>query len=113
MRKLQETVARKDRPEGLGAKVRRIAWLVLLGLLLAMPAAEGVSICIGQWRTVMGINTEVRTPILNRISDELEVAHESMRNWFKPHFQRLPWSPTYVLPIAAVVTVLGMMMLRR
>jgi len=90
-----------------------MACIVVLGLLLAVPVEEGVSLCIGQWRQVMGTETEVRTPILDSVGDGLQAAHQSMSNWLSPQFQRVPWNPAYVLPIAAVVTVLGMIMLRR
>jgi hypothetical protein len=113
MRKISDPTVHEISPERASSKAWRIASLVVLGLLLAMPLEEGASLCIGQWRQVMGTNTEIRTPILDSVTEWVQSAHQSTWNWLSPQFQRLPWNPSYVLPIAAVVTVLGMFMLRR
>ncbi len=113
MRKVAVPLDREISPKRRRSKVLQLAVVVVLGLLLAIPGVEGAAVCIGKWREVLGTNTEVRTPILDSISAELQAAHDSMSNWIHPHFQRLPWNPSYVLPIAAVVTVLGMGMLKR
>jgi len=93
-------------------KLMRMTFIVLLGLALAPPVEEGGSLCVGQWCEVMGQNTEVRTPILDSAQEGLQFAHRALWSWMSPQFQRLPWNPSYVLPIAAVVMALGMMMLR-
>jgi hypothetical protein len=113
MRKYSDSTDHDASPEDRRPKARLRNYLIVLGLLFAMPAVEGVSICIGQWREVMGINNKVHTPILDSVTTEVQETHQSFRNWLGSHFQRLPWSPTYVLPIAAVVTFLGVAMLRR
>jgi len=99
-------------PERRRSKGLRTASIVLLGLVLAAPVEEGVSLCIGQWREVMGTNNEVRTPILDSVHDGLQDAHQSVWNCITPQFQRVPWSPRVVLTVAAVVVVLGIVMLK-
>jgi len=113
MRKNPIYNAQNIRPERRGSKVIRFACLVAVGLLLAAPLAEGVSLCIGQWCEVMGKNTEVRTPVLDSVNDHIQATHESIGMWVSEQFQRVPWDPGFVLPIAVVVVVLGILMLKR
>jgi hypothetical protein len=90
----------------------RIAFIVFLGLVLAPPIEEGAAVCLGQWYEVMGENTEVPTPIFDAAQEGLQVVHREMSDWVSPQFHRLPWNPSFVLPLAAGVTALAMMMLK-
>src|SRR5262245_34698778 len=99
------------RPEPRRSKIVRIAFILVLGLGLAPPLEEAASICVANWFQLIGTNTEVRTPILDAVHDGLDTAHESVCSWMSPQFHRLPWNPSFVLPIAAGIMVLGMLMM--
>jgi len=113
MPKIPTYNAHAARPEGLRSKLIRSACLVAVGLVLAVPIKEVVSLSIGQWCEVMGKNTEVRTPVLDSVNDGVQSTHQSVGTWMSEQFQRVPWDPGLVLPIAAVVMVLGILMLKR
>jgi len=112
MHKFPIPIADQISPERRRSKVLRTASIVLLGLVLAAPVQEGVSLCIGQWRQVLGTNTEVRTPILDSVHDGLQDAHQSVWSSVSAQFERVPWAPRFVLTVAAVVVVLGIVMLK-
>jgi hypothetical protein len=113
MRKVPDALSDEPIPDRRNSRRQRIGLFVLIALLLALPVAEGSALCIGKWREVMGTNNEVRTPTLDKIGEHLGEAHESMGQWLGSHFQHIPWNPSYVLPIAAVVTLMGIAMLKR
>jgi len=101
------------RPNRRGSKIIRLAGLVAVGLALAVPLGEGISLCISQWCEVMGKNNQVRTPVLDSVNDRVQSTHETVGMWMSEQFQRVPWDPGLVLPIAGVVMVLGILMLKR
>ncbi|MFI5461006.1 MAG: hypothetical protein ACHRXM_36825 [Isosphaerales bacterium] len=112
MYKFPIAIAHDIRPERRSSKALRTATVVLLGLVLAAPVQEGVSLCIGQWREVMGTSTEVRTPILDSVHDRLQDAHQSVANSISNQFQTVPWAPSLVLTVAAVVVAVGVVILK-
>ena len=93
MRKYSDSTDHDASPEKRNPKVRPRTYRIVLGLLFAMPAAEGVSICISQWREVMGINNKVRTPILDCDHERGARSPVSFRNWMGSHFQRRALEP--------------------
>jgi hypothetical protein len=101
---------RPDRP-------RRRRLLPILALFVTVPLLapvimDAVALCYGQWREVLGAPSDVRTPTLDVIGERIEEVREGL--WYQAscHFNRVPWNPRVVLPIAVVVMVMAMVMLR-
>jgi hypothetical protein len=97
------------RPE---SKLIRIVSILVLGIALATLIKESAAICHGQWCQFLGSDAEVQTPIFVSLQDGVVTAHSSIWNSMAPWFQRVPWNPSIVLPIAVVVMVFGMAMLK-
>jgi hypothetical protein len=112
MHKFPLPLAHEIPPETSGSKLVRTAAIVILGIALVPPVAEGLSICYGQWCEVLGRNTEVHTPVLDSVQDNVHDVHRSAWGWMSAQFQRLPWQPRFVLPVATAIMLIGMIMLR-
>ena len=91
--------------------------LILVGLILLIGLAplllEGGSLCLANWKEFMGVSADVRTPVLDEIQDRLHDLRDTFWGEITPWFRRLPWDPQMVLPAAAVVMAIAMLMLRR
>jgi hypothetical protein len=83
-----------------------------MGLCLAPLVAEGASICLSQWREVLGQNAEVKTPILDAVADGAQETRRSMWESIDFYFHHLPWDPRIVLSVGAIVMLVGMVMLK-
>jgi hypothetical protein len=101
------------RPQRPGTRLLPSAVICLLAALLVPLLMEGVVLCYSRWCEVLGTSVDVRTPVLDSIGDHLQDAREAVWNTVAPQFQKVPWNPKVVLPIAAVIMALAMMMLRR
>jgi hypothetical protein len=112
MQKLSNPLAHEISPTKRGSRVLRIASILVLGIGLAALIQETAAICHGQWCQLLGSDAEVRTPILDSVQEGVQTAHSSFWNAISPYFQSLPWSPSVVLPVAVVVVVVGMVMLK-
>lgn len=90
---------------------------ILLGLLLVVGlgplALEGGAICLGHWRDYMGVNGQVKTPVLDQLQEVMQSTNESLWLEASPYLRRLPWDPKMVLPAATIVMAMAMFMLRR
>lgn len=113
MPKIPITIEPTVLPERRRSKLTRLACIIAVGLVLAVPITEAASLFIGQWYEVMGTNTEVRTPVLDSVNDGLQSTQQSFSSWMSDQFRRVPWDPAIVLPIAAVVMVVGILMLKK
>jgi hypothetical protein len=94
------------------SKPLRTASFVLLGFLLAPLVVEGTWFCFAQWSQIMGKNTDAKTPMLDALHEHVQTAHESFWDGLTPWFQYLPWDPTVVLSIAAVLMAFAIRMLK-
>jgi hypothetical protein len=112
MHKFPIPIAHDISPARHGSNALRTTCIIALGFVLAGPIEEAGAVCVGQWCQLMGTNIEIRTPILDLVNDNLETANSSVWSWLSPQFHRLPWKPSYVLPVAAVIMVVGTLMLR-
>ena len=61
----------------------------------------------------MGVAGEVKTPVLDGVQDSLNEMRDTFWSQIAPWFRSMPWDPKLVLPVAAVVMVVAMLMLRR
>ena len=68
---------------------------------------------MANWKEFMGVSANVRTPVLDGIQDRLHDLSDTFWGEITPWFRRLPWDPKMVLPAAAVVMAMAMLMLRR
>jgi hypothetical protein len=113
MPKLPIPIAHDMSSESRTTKIIRAALFVVVGVILAGPAVEVASMCYGQWCQILDKDSDdTQTPILDSVQDGVQSAHQSAWAWIAPYFQRVPWSPSLVLPIAAVVTLVGIMLMK-
>jgi hypothetical protein len=89
-----------------------IASIFVLAPLIAPLVMEAVGLCYAQWCTTFGTSAEVRTPIIDSIQEGIESVRDDLWSALSARFQRVPWNPKVVLPIAAVIMAVGMVMLR-
>jgi hypothetical protein len=113
MRKLAMQLGHDLQVERRNSKVPFYLFIIFLTIGLGPLALEGASICLSNWKEVMGVASSVRTPAL----DNVQASLDSMKDFFwgevTPYFRRLPWDPKMVLPAAGVVMAVAMLMLRR
>ena len=113
MSKQLVTLAPDIRPDRPRRKVLPILSLFVAVPLLAPIVIDAVALCYGQWREMLGTPIAVRTPTLDAIGEQVAEIREEVRYHVSSRFQRVPWDPRVVVPIALVVMLLAMMMLRR
>jgi hypothetical protein len=99
-----------DRPR---RKVLPILLLFVAASLLAPIFIDAVALCYAQWGEILGTPTQVRTPILDAIGERVATVREDLWYHVSSRFHRVPWNPRIVLPVAVVVTLLAITMLRR
>ena len=98
------------RPRPRWPKVLMIFFLVVGFTPLAL---DGAAICLGNWKEVVGVSSDVRTPTLDRVQESLQELSNTVWSEVAPCFGSLPWEPKMVIPGTAIVMGLAMMMLRR
>ena len=88
-----------------------MALILLVGL--GPLALEGGALCVANWKEFMGVSADVQTPVLDGVQDRLHDLSDIFWSEITPWFRSLPWDPKMVLPAAAVVMAMAMLMLRR
>ncbi len=88
-----------------------MALILLLGL--GPLAIEGIALCVSEWKEFLGIADNVKTPVLDGFQNNLNDIQDIFRSQITPYLSSMPWDPKMVLPVAAVVMVMAMLMLRR
>jgi hypothetical protein len=106
-------VAREIRPAQPKSKLSRIAPILVASALLGPLAAEGASFCYAQWCEVLGVPAEAHTPILDLAGAGLSNAHDLLGESIASGLQNSIRDVSFVLPLAAVLIVVAMAMLRR
>lgn len=94
---------------------RRAKYFVIgvILLIVAPLAFEGGLLCLSSWKQYAGINQTAETPILNTIADHGASFAEAIRNELMPWISTATANSAVVLPAAAVITMISMLMLRR
>jgi hypothetical protein len=87
--------------------------ILAAGVFLVPVAAEATVVCYAQWCEIMGTTTNVQTPIIDWIGSGLQKAHDLVGEHVGPTFQHTVRDPTVALPVALVLIVVAMAMLRR
>ena len=106
------TLAPDIRPDKPRRKVLPILSLFVAIPLLTPIVIDVVALFYGQWREVLGTPTTVHTPTLDAIGERVAEVREDFHYHISSRFQRVPWDPRVVVPIALVVMLLAMVMLR-
>jgi hypothetical protein len=91
----------------------RLIFLIALGVFLVPLAVETTEICYSQWCEVLGRASEVRTPIIDSIAQDLRDAHDSLADCVGPRWHAAICDPSIALPVSSVLIVLAIAMLRR
>jgi hypothetical protein len=112
MSKKTITLAPDLKPDRRKSRLLPIACIFVLASLMAPLVMEAVAVCYSQWSEVMGTSARVRTPIMDSIEERIQSVREDLWYAVSSRFQRVPWNPKVVLPIAAVIMALAMVMLR-
>jgi hypothetical protein len=113
MRKLAWQLGDDIQQERPRSKLPLIALVALLVIGLGPLLLEGGAICLANWKEFMGISAEVRTPWLDFVQNGIENMKDTFWYQITPFFRHLPWDPTMVLPAAALVMAVAMLLLRR
>jgi hypothetical protein len=114
MPKVPIAISHELPPEHRKSKVLAVAGILCLCLLLTPVIMEGATVCFAQWREILGGRAaSAGTPLLDSIQDSVRASCDDIWGCVAPVFQRVPWSPKAVLPIAAVIMFCAMMMLKR
>jgi hypothetical protein len=113
MRKLGMQLGHDVQEESKKSKVPRYLFIVFLTIGLGPLALEGASICLSNWKEVMGVSSKVRTPVLDNVQAGLDNMKDAFWGEVTPFFSRMPWDPKMVLPAAGIVMAVAMLMLRR
>jgi hypothetical protein len=106
------TLAPDLKPDRPRRKLLPILSLCVTIALLAPILRDAVVLCYGQWREILGTPTDVRTPALDAIGERADEVREDIWYHISSRFQRVPWNPRVVLPLAVVVMLVAMGMLR-
>ena len=106
------TLAPDLRPDRHRSKVLPLASIFILAPLIAPMVMEVAALCHAQWCAALGASADVRTPILDSIQERIESVRDDLWSVLSARFQRVPWNPKVVLPLAAVIMAVGMVMLR-
>ncbi len=93
-------------------KLLPIISLFVVAPLLAPVVKDAIVLCYAQWCEMLGTPVSVRTPTLDAIGERIESVRSECWYHVSSRFQRVPWNPRVVLPIAIVIMAVAMIMLR-
>jgi len=113
MRKLAGQLGSEMEVEHHRSKWPSVLMALILLVGLGPPALEGIALGVGAWKEFLGVSGNVKTPVLDGVQDTLNDVRGIFWSQITPWFRSMPWDPKMVLPIAAVVMVTAMLMLRR
>jgi hypothetical protein len=99
-------------PEQRRLRFLPIASIFVLAPILVPLVLEAVALCNAQWCAILDRSTEVRTPMIDTISEHVDEVRGELWYSITSRFQRVPWNPKVVLPAIAIVMAVAMVMLR-
>jgi hypothetical protein len=88
-----------------------LAFVVTIALLIPI-LRDAVAVCYGQWREMLGTPTAVKTPTFDAIGEQVGEVREDVWYHITNRLNRVPWNPRIVLPVAALVMLLAILMIR-
>jgi len=102
MRKLP-TISLDNRPR---TRRVRVASFLLIALLIVLSPViyESGLVVAARWQGLFGSYPNIRTPILDAITDNYQMATFDIKQWTRSIFHRTPWKSSYVIPIAIIFT---------
>ena len=108
------TLAIEEFHDETGPPSRARFYVIGVLLLIAAPLVfEGGLLCLSSWKQYAGINQTAETPILTAITDQAGTLTEAIHNGLMPWINTASANSAVVLPAAAVVMTISMLMLRR
>jgi hypothetical protein len=82
-----------------------MAFVVITLLLVLSPVIyESTLVVAARWQGLFGIYPNIRTPVLDAIGDNYQMATYDAKQWTRGIFHRTPWKSSYVIPIAIIFT---------
>jgi hypothetical protein len=85
----------------------------LICVMLSAPLLyEGTLMCYGHWMEALGRPVDVRTPMLDRISDQIETARSDSSRAMNSYFAHAAVDPKALFVVGMVILVLAGLMLR-
>jgi hypothetical protein len=90
-----------------------IGVMLILAIIIVPIVVEGAALCYGQWCSITGRSTRVSTPIIDTVSSVFRDTKDTFEDLLSPSFTRVFREPGVAIPIALVLIVCGMMLLRR
>jgi hypothetical protein len=112
MRKLALQLGHDFQEEKKRSKLPGIFMAIFLVIGLGPLLMEGTSLCLANWKELMGVSASVKTPVLDSVQENMESMQQAFWSEVTPFFRKLPWEPKMVLPAAALVMAVAMLMLR-
>jgi hypothetical protein len=91
----------------------RIGTIFLLAAIIVPLVVEGAALSYGQWCSITGSSTRVSTPVMDTVANAFHETKSALEDLFSPSFTRVFREPAVALPVALVLIVCGMMLLRR
>jgi hypothetical protein len=113
MRKLAMQIGDDIHEEKPRSRLPFVLMILVLLIGCAPLAIEGGSLCLSTWKEFLGMPAIVRTPVLDSVTESWSTARDTFRDQVAPLFRRIPWDPKMVLPAAALVMAVAMLLLRR
>jgi hypothetical protein len=113
MRKLALQLGHEIQEVKKRSRLPGILVVVFLAIGLGPLLMEGTSLCLANWKELLGVSASVKTPVLDCVQENLETMQQAFWSEVTPFFRQLPWEPKMVLPASALVMAVAMLMLRR
>ena len=102
-----------SRPRSPKSSRWRIGAIFVLAVVIVPLVVEGAMLTYGQWCSIMGRTTRVSTPVMDMVSNAFYETKDVVEEHFSPSFARVFSEPGMAIPVALVLIVCGMVLLRR
>jgi hypothetical protein len=91
----------------------RIGTICVLAIIIVPIVVEGAALSYGQWCSITGRSNRVSTPIMDTVSNAFHETRSVVDDVFSPSFARVFREPGVAIPVALVLIVIGMTLMRR
>ena len=106
-------IAYEIRPARPKSSRSHIGAILILAIIIVPIVVEGAALCYGQWRSITGRSTRVSTPIIDTVSSVFHDTSYAFENLLSPSVARVFREPGMAIPVALVLIVCGMLLLKR